>query len=211
MDSVLTTGRLVAVSVAAALIPVPAGHNGMSGIGKRPVAGRVALRDDAVAGDRVHDTRHHGGRDQAVYAYAREDAAWWAAELGRELEPGSFGENLSTEGIDLTGAVIGERWAIGSALLEVSVPRIPCQTFAEFLGERRWVKRFTERGWPGAYLRILTEGDVGAGDVISVVHRPAHGVTIGEVFRMLSGEHELAAHVAGGRGRAGVERAAQPG
>jgi MOSC domain-containing protein YiiM len=188
--------RIASVNVAAVLVSSAAADSGRTGIDKRAVDGRVALRDDHVAGDHIADTPHHGGYDQAVYAYAREDAAWWAAELGRDLLPGSFGENLSTEGVDVTGAVIGERWAVGSALLEVSSPRIPCRTFAGFWDVHDLVKRFTVRAWPGAYLRIVAEGDVAAGDPIEIVHRPAHGVTIGEVFRCFTGERELAPRLA---------------
>jgi MOSC domain-containing protein YiiM len=156
------------------------------------VDGRVEVRDHHVVGDRIGNLRDHGGPDQAVYAYAREDAAWWSAELGRDLPPGSFGENLTTEDVDVTGAVIGERWAVGSAVFEVSCPRIPCTVFAGFWDVRDLVKRFTVRGTPGAYLRIVTAGDVGAGDTIEVVHRPAHGLTIGETFRGLTGDRSLA-------------------
>ncbi len=188
--------RIVSVNIAATLMPVDYADTGQTGIGKRPVDGRVALRDDHVVGDHIGDRRHHGGYDQAVYAYAREDAAWWAAELGRELPPGSFGENLSTEGIDLTAAVVGERWTVGTALLEVSFPRIPCRTFAGFWDVRDLIKRFTARVLPGTYLRIVTEGDVGAGDQIALVHRPDHGVTIGELFRGFTGERSLAPRLA---------------
>ncbi|MEP6598492.1 MAG: MOSC domain-containing protein [Actinomycetota bacterium] len=165
---------------------------GRTGIDKRPVGARVRLADDQVEGDTVADVRHHGGYDQAVYAYAREDALWWARELARDVPPGSFGENLSTCELEVTGAVIGERWSIGSAVLEVSCPRIPCRTLAGFWNIPDMIKRFTSVGRPGAYLRILTEGDVGAGDVVDVVHRPAHGVTIGETFRALTGDRTLA-------------------
>jgi MOSC domain-containing protein YiiM len=186
------SGRIAAVSIARELVRVSASHDGLSGIGKQPVDGRVALRGDAVAGDKVHDVRHHGGYDQAVYVYAREDSAWWAAELGREIPPGLFGENLSTEGVEVTGAVIGERWAAGSAVLEVSCPRIPCATFAEVMDVPKWIKRFTAEARPGAYLRIVQEGEVGAGDAVTVLRRPEHGVTIGEVFRALTGDRSLA-------------------
>jgi MOSC domain-containing protein YiiM len=167
------------------------GDKEKTGIDKRPASGRVAVRDDQVMGDHIVDVRHHGGPDQAVYAYAREDAAWWADELGRDLPPGSFGENFSTEGVDVTRALIGERWAIGSAVFEVSCPRIPCRVFAGFWDVPDLIKRFTARARPGAYLRILTEGEVGAGDAIQVVHRPDHGLTIGETFRAITGERSL--------------------
>jgi MOSC domain-containing protein YiiM len=158
-----------------------------------------------LAGDQVVDVRHHGGRDQALYAYSVEDRDWWAAELGRDLAPGSFGQNLDTEGVEVTGAVIGERWQIGTdgVVLEVSSPRIPCKTFQGFIDEPHWIKRFTEHGAPGAYLRVVSEGTVGAGDPLTVLDRPDHGVTIGDVFRvrdtgadrlrrMLDQQHDLA-------------------
>jgi MOSC domain-containing protein YiiM len=188
--SALVSGRVVAVNVVHALRPDPRGDLDETAIDKRPAAARIAVRAPAdgevgLAGDQVVDVRHHGGRDQAVYAYAVEDRAWWAAELGRELGPGSFGQNLDTEGVDVTGAVIGERWQVGDdgLVLEVTSPRIPCTTFQGFMDEPHWVKRFTEHGACGAYLRVVSPGTVGAGDAVTVADRPAHGVTIGDVFR----------------------------
>ncbi|WP_346539776.1 MOSC domain-containing protein [Micromonospora sp. DPT] len=165
--------------------------SGRTGIDKRPVDGPVLLRADGVAGDFIGERAHHGGPDQAVYAYAGEDAEWWSAELGRTVPPGGFGENLTTSAVDVTGAVIGELWAIGSAVLQVTKPRTPCTTFAGFWGVPDLIKRFTVRAAPGAYLRVLREGEVGAGDPVEVVDRPAHGVTIGEVFRAMNLEPEL--------------------
>jgi MOSC domain-containing protein YiiM len=151
-------------------------------IDKRPVRGRVAVGPLGLAGDRQVDKRHHGGPDKAVYAYAEEDVAHWAVELGRDLPPGSFGENLRTSGVDVTNAVVGERWRVGGddgVVVEVTQPRIPCATFQAWLGEPRWVKRFTAHGAPGAYLRVVQEGTVAADDAVELVHRPAHGVSIG--------------------------------
>jgi MOSC domain-containing protein YiiM len=183
------TARLVSVNVVHARIPDVRGDLDETAIDKRGIAGRVRVRPAAAGavgleGDQVVDVRHHGGPDQAVYAYAVEDLRWWSDELGRELAPGVFGENLTTEGLDVTGAVIGERWRVGGSglVVEVTVPRIPCATFQGRMGEPHWVKRFTEHGAPGAYLRVLHEGDAGAGDGLDVVHRPDHGVTIGDVF-----------------------------
>jgi len=184
--------ELVSVNLAQVMKTRWEDNVGFTGIDKRPASGRVRVFDHHVEGDSILDVAHHGGPDKAAYAYAREDAAWWASELGRDVPPGSFGENLSTSGLDVTGAVIGERWAIGSAVFEVSCPRIPCRTFAGFWDVPRLIKWFTEVGRPGAYLRIYAEGDVGAGDAVEVVHRPAHGVTIGESFRALTGDHSLA-------------------
>ncbi|TWJ27734.1 MOSC domain-containing protein YiiM [Micromonospora sagamiensis] len=165
--------------------------SGRSGIDKRPAAGRVPVRADGVAGDFIAERAVHGGPDQAVYAYGVEDADWWAAELDRAVPPGRFGENLSTLGVDVTGAVIGEQWAVGSALLQVTKPRTPCRTFAGFWGVPDLIKRFGARAAPGAYLRVLREGEVGADDPVEVRERPAHGVTVGEVFRALHREPEL--------------------
>jgi MOSC domain-containing protein YiiM len=183
--------RVTAVNIVHALRPDLRGDLDETAIDKRPADGRVVVRapgDGGVglAGDQVVDVRHHGGRDQAVYAYAVEDRDWWAAELGRELGPGSFGQNLDVEGVDVTGAVIGERWQVGTdgLMLEVSSPRVPCTTFQGFMDEPHWVKRFTDHGAPGAYLRVVADGTVGAGDEVTVLDRPAHGVTIGDVFRL---------------------------
>jgi MOSC domain-containing protein YiiM len=144
-----------------------------------------------LAGDELCDTRYHGGEAQAVYAYAREDLDEWAARLGRVLDNGVFGENLTTSGLDVTGAILGERWRIGSALLAVTAPRIPCRTFAGWLGERGWVRTFTQRAAPGAYLRVVEEGRVEAGDTVTVLDRPGHAVSVGAAFRALTTEHEL--------------------
>jgi MOSC domain-containing protein YiiM len=183
------TGRLLSVNVVQELIPDRLGVLDRTAIDKRPVDGRVAVSVPGhagvgLAGDQIYDREYHGGPDQAIYAYAAEDRAWWAAELGREIAAGAFGENLTTEGVDVTGAVIGERWQIGAdgLVLEVTAPRIPCRTFQGWMDEPHWVKRFTAHGAPGAYLRILTPGTVGAGDAVDVVDRPEHGMTIGDVF-----------------------------
>jgi MOSC domain-containing protein YiiM len=191
--------HLISVNIG---LPAPTEHSGfsMTGIDKRPVGGPVAItvpgprgsEPTGVAGDRICDTRHHGGPDQAVYAYAREDLDAWAVDLGRELPGGVFGENLTTSGLDVTGARIGERWAIGDeTVLEVSAPRIPCRTFAGWLGERGWIKTFTLRAVPGAYLRVVQPGHVRAGDEVRLVYSPPHDVTIGLVFRALTAEPEL--------------------
>ncbi|GAA4699775.1 MOSC domain-containing protein [Streptomyces youssoufiensis] len=171
-----------------------------TGIDKRPVTGPVAVSApgpkgvgaSGLAGDAVCDTRHHGGDDQAVYAYAREDLDGWEGELGRALPSGVFGENLTTSGLDVNGALIGERWRVGrSLLLEVTSPRTPCRTFAGFLGEHRWVKRFTRAGLPGAYLRVIEPGEISAGDPIEIAYRPEHEVSVAFLFRAHAGEPDL--------------------
>jgi len=169
---------------------------GVTGIDKRPSAAPVEIHDpgagtgcSGLTGDTIGDPRSHGGTDQAVYAYAREDLDVWQAELGRPLDGGVFGENLTTMGIDVSGAPVGERWRIGDAcVLEVTSPRIPCRTFAGWLEEQRWERRFTERGAPGAYLRVIVAGSVRGGDPIVVIHRPSHDITIASMFRTLTTE-----------------------
>ena len=172
----------------------------LTGIDKRPVDGPVMVTPArakglgmvGLAGDRVYDVRNHGGPDQAVYAYAREDLDFWEAELDQPLGNGVFGENLTTEGADVNGALIGERWRIGpDVILEVSCPRIPCDTFQGWLAQAGWIKRFTQAARPGAYLRVIESGEICAGDVIEIVHRPEHDVSIAVVFRAVTLEPEL--------------------
>jgi MOSC domain-containing protein YiiM len=171
-----------------------------TGIDKRPVVGPVAVTAPGpkgtgqvgLAGDRVYDVKHHGGDDQAVYAYAREDLDRWEAELGRLLANGSFGENLTTAGLDVNEALIGERWRIGPDLvLEVSCPRIPCATFQGWLERDGWISRFTQAALPGAYLRVIEPGDIRAADPIEIVQRPGHDVTVALTFRALTRQPEL--------------------
>ena len=172
----------------------------LTGIDKRPVDGPVMVTGPrakgmgmvGLAGDRVYDVRNHGGPDQAVYAYAREDLDFWEAELGRPLPNGVFGENLTTEGIDVNEALIGEHWRIGPDLiLEPSGPRIPCGTFQGWLARAGWIKRFTLAARPGSYLRVIEPGEIRAGDRIEVVHRPGHDVTVALAFRALTVEPDL--------------------
>jgi MOSC domain-containing protein YiiM len=176
----------------------PTRHNdsGVTGIDKRPSPEPVLISDpgprtgrSGLPGDLIGDPRSHGGTDQAVYAFAREDLDFWQAQLGRPLSGGVFGENLTTLGLDVNGALVGERWRIGrDCVLEVTSPRIPCSTFATWLEDQLWVRRFTERGAPGAYLRVIVPGIVAGGDDITVVHRPAHDVSIAMMFRAMTTE-----------------------
>src|SRR4051794_34957687 len=172
-----------------------AGRARRSAIVKAPLAGRAAARGVNVAGDDQADRRVHGGPDQAVYAYARESYEWWEGELGRTLDPGTFGENLTLGDVDVDHALIGERWAIGSCLLEVTMPRIPCFKLAKRMGDPRFVKRFAAARRPGAYLRIIQEGELGAGDAVSVVERPGHDVTIALVNETFLFDRTLAARL----------------
>ncbi|RBM09038.1 MOSC domain-containing protein [Streptomyces sp. PT12] len=174
--------------------------SGLTGIDKRPADGPVAVAapgpkgvgGSGLAGDAVCDLRHHGGYDQAVYVYAREDLDHWGRALGRELPGGVFGENLTTSGIDVNDTRIGERWRIGPDLvIEASSCRVPCRTFADWLGERGWVKRFTQEARPGGYFRVLQPGTIRAGDQVEVLYRPEHEVSVSFLFRALTTASEL--------------------
>jgi MOSC domain-containing protein YiiM len=180
--------------------PVP-GLRRPSGIHKHPVE-RIEVRDpgpkrgglgSGVVGDAIFSRKHHGGETQAVYAFAREELDWWGEELGRDLADGMFGENLTTCGLDVDTAEVGERWQVGTALLEVCGPRVPCATFAKHMGEPRWVRRFTEHGRTGAYLAVREPGLIEPGDPITVLDRPGHGLTVPMFFRASMGDKALAA------------------
>jgi MOSC domain-containing protein YiiM len=194
------TARIEAVCVSGPRpIRLPRAGDTQSAIDKRPLPGRVAVHPLGLDGDVQVNRKWHGGEGQALYAYAQEDADWWAAELDRDLPAGRFGENLRTSGIDLTGALLGERWRIGGVLVEVTAPRTPCAKLQAHWGVPRLIKRFTERGASGAYLRVLETGDLGAGDRIVVVDRPDHDVTIGMTFRAFTSERHLLADLAPAR------------
>jgi MOSC domain-containing protein YiiM len=179
--------------------PNPAKGLGMTGIDKQPVSHPVSVRPpgpktvglhSGVVGDMIGDVRNHGGDDQAVYAYAREDLDWWEASLGRSLPSGLFGENLTTSGVDVNGALIGEVWKIGEVVeVQATFGRIPCATFQARMAEPRWTQRFAQANRTGAYLRILTPGRIQTGDPIEVVHRPERSVSIAEAFRIYMFDH----------------------
>ncbi len=197
------TARLLSLNIGASE-PNPAKKVGVTGIGKTSV-GSATLRapgpkhgglGSGVVGDFIADVAHHGGDQQAVYAFAREELDAWQERLGRDLADGVFGENLTTTGLDVDGALIGERWAIGDdVVLEVCGPRVPCATFQARMGERGWVKRFAEVGNTGAYLSIVTGGEVRRGDPIEVLSRPDHGITVPDTFRAFMGDLEMARRV----------------
>jgi MOSC domain-containing protein YiiM len=156
---------------------------GVTAIDKRPVAGPVKVHELGLHGDIQASRKHHGGKDKALYAYGQDDADFWAQELGQDIPPGLFGENLRIAGLGATGAVIGERWRIGTdVVVEVTMPRNPCATFQRRMDQPKWVKRFTQAGRVGAYLRVLHKGRIQAGDGITVMVRPEHGITVGQMF-----------------------------
>jgi MOSC domain-containing protein YiiM len=188
--------RIVSVNLAA---PKPNDVRivgGFTGIDKMPTISRIPVRVPGPEGmgldGDVSFLAAHGGGDQALYAYAREEYDWWEAELGRELRNGYFGDNLTTCGVDVNGTLIGERWRIGAKLVvQATYARIPCATFQAHMGEAQWVKRFTAHGYPGTYLRVLEPGEVGVGDDVTVIHRPGHDFTIAKMFRAWTVEQEL--------------------
>ena len=181
--------------------PNPYKDTGSTGIGKQPTFEPVQVRapgpkttglGSGLVGDFIGDGKHHGGNDQAVYAFQREDLDDWERRLGRELPNGFFGENLTTLDLEINQARIGERWRVGEkVILQVTAPRIPCATFRGWMGEKGWAKIFTAAGRPGAYLSVITPGTIRAGDPIEVIQRPDHGVSIGLVFRATTTERSL--------------------
>ena len=172
------------------------GSEGKTGIDKRAVDGPVTFANEEVTGDVIVDRNHHGGFDQAVYAYSREDADWWQKQLGITIDNGRFGENLTTSGIDVNQALVGERWKIGSTILEVSQPRIPCRVFAGFWQRPTLIKEFMESGKPGTYLRIIQEGQINAGNVIEIVFKPDHQITIADLYAAKNGERSKVQEIA---------------
>ena len=178
------TGKLLSVNVGSPRETEWLGRREATSIWKFSVDGRVPVRGVNVAGDDQADREFHGGPDKAVHAYAREDTVWWERELGRELEHGVFGENLTVSGVDVSGAVVGERWEIGSAVLEVAQPRIPCWKLGARMEDASFPVHFAAARRPGAYLRIVEEGEIGADDDVRVAARPEHGVTVGDVARI---------------------------
>lgn len=188
----ISVGRVVSVNVGQPRVVEWEGRKERTAIWKEPVEGRVQVRGVNIEGDNQANRRVHGGPDKAVYSYAREDQEWWEGELGRTLEPGTFGENLTLSGVDVTGALIGERWEIGSTLFEVAQPRIPCWKLGARMGDAEFPPVFAAAGRPGAYLRIIREGEVGAGDEVRVVYRPSHTLTVGDVARVINGDHASA-------------------
>jgi MOSC domain-containing protein YiiM len=180
----IASGRLLSVNVGTAREFRYGGRTAKSAIWKTPAVGRVAARGVNLAGDEQADRQAHGGPDKAVYAYAVEDARWWERQIGRPFVCGEFGENLTTEGIDVNGALIGERWKIGTAILEVSEPRVPCWRLGVRMNDNHFPRRFTEAMRPGSYLRIVAEGEVAAGDEIRIIERPETDLTVRDVFRI---------------------------
>jgi MOSC domain-containing protein YiiM len=190
MSETNSSAKLLSLNVVHAVIPDVGGSVGVTSIDKRPVSDSRQVTTAGVAGDQRSDIPSHGMPEQAVYAYAREDYEWWEAELDKAIPAGNFGENLTTVGIDVTNAVIGQTWRIGTTLLQVTGPRIPCGTFARFMEEDKWVKRFMDEGMPGTYFQILEAGEITAGDEIKIESTPEHGVTVSDVYQLVAGDRD---------------------
>jgi len=179
------SGRVASVNVGQKRTLTAGGQTFESAIYKDAIDGPVLVRGVNLAGDDQADRTVHGGADRAVYAYASDDYAWWSAQLDRPLAPGTFGENLTVDGMAVSEAVVGERWAVGGDVeLEVSSPRVPCYKLAARMDDPRFIKRFAQALRPGSYLRITREGTVRKGDSIRITYRPAHGIRVVDVARI---------------------------
>jgi MOSC domain-containing protein YiiM len=189
------SGRVLSVNVGVPREFDYGGRKARSAIWKEPVGGRTAARGVNLAGDDQADRGAHGGPDKAVYAYAIEDTRWWEKEIGRPFAYAEFGENLTTEGIDVNAALIGERWKVGTTVLEVSEPRIPCWRLGVRMNDDQFVRRFTQAMRPGSYLRIAVEGNLGPGDEVRVIERPDSDLTVRDVFRIYTRDRNEAARL----------------
>ncbi len=188
--------RVISINVGRPVAAAWVGRPFRTSIHKHPVSGPVKVETRGLDGDQVSDTEFHGGRHLAVYAFAREDLDTWAERLGKEIPDGHFGENLTTSGIDVNEALIGERWSVGTAVFELADVRIPCHTFDEWMRRTgyqvdKWIKRFMAEGRPGPYLRVVQPGDISAGDELTVISRPEHHITVATMFRALTTERAL--------------------
>ena len=185
-----TGGKVLSVNVGTVREFEYSGRPAKSAIWKSTAVGRVPVRGVNLVGDDQADREAHGGPDKVLYAYAVEDARWWEQEVGRSLAYGEFGENITTDGIEVNDALIGERWRIGTIVVEVSEPRIPCWRLGVRMNDKMFLRRFTDALRPGAYFRIVVEGNVGAGDEIRVVERPDHDLTIRDMFRIYTRDRD---------------------
>jgi MOSC domain-containing protein YiiM len=187
----VATARVISVNTGRGQDAAWAGRLSRTAIDKRPAAGPVRVGRLGIGDDEQVDTDHHGGYEQAVYVYAREDLDWWVERLGRDLRNGIFGENITTAGLDVSGALIGDTWRLGTAVVQITAVRIPCVVFQNWMDEPHWVRRFADAGRPGAYLRVLTEGEVRPGDPVEALARPAVRVTLSEAMRAYYGDVDL--------------------
>jgi len=189
---VISMSRVISVNVGEQRTVEFRGHLVSTGIYKLPVTGPVRIEGVNLAGDDQADRRAHGGVNKAVYAYASEDYEWWSAQLGRTFAPGTFGDNLTTQGVDVGGAVVGQHWRIGNAVLEVSEPRVPCYKLGIRMEDPRFPAVFSAADRPGSYLRIVEEGSLTVGDHIEIGSPPGHGLTVADIARIYDRDHDEA-------------------
>ncbi len=174
--------RIESVNVARAETIEHGGKSMTTGICKRPVDEAVTVTEEGIPGDAILATKHHGGPDQAIYAYSADDYDWWAETTGREYPPGIFGENLTIR--DLPSDLrIGDRLLIGEVVLEATAPRIPCDTLSTRMRDKGFGLAFRRAERPGIYFRVLNEGDIRAGDSVTLVESDSCDVTILDLFR----------------------------
>jgi MOSC domain-containing protein YiiM len=183
------TATLESLNVSPVRTAVFNGKSVRTAIGKQPVATRIGVHALGCDGDAQADPRYHGGPDRAVYAYAAEDYDWWSEQLGRPLAPGLFGENLTLRGIDVSGALIGERWRIGTTVFAVTSPRMPCSKLALVMGDPLFVKTYGKAMRPGAYLRVVEEGAIATTDHAEVIFRPGHALTLAAMMHIYLYDH----------------------
>ena len=191
----MMNGTILSVNMSAVRSQEYQGQTVRTGIFKMPVAGRIPVRGVNLRGDDQADRDNHGGEYRASYAYAREDYGWWEKRLGRALPAGKFGENLTTAGLDVSGALIGERWRAGTTEFQVTSPRVPCYKLAMTMNDAGFVREFARVERPGAYLEIVTEGDVAAGEAVQVDSKPAHDLTLEKMFRIYMFERKRLAEL----------------
>ncbi len=182
-------GKVISVNVGLPTEFEYKGRQAKSAIWKNPVSGKVYAHGVNLEGDRQADLKAHGGYDKAVYAYASEDLNWWENEIGRKIGPGELGENLTLQGVQVNDALIGERWKIGGVILEVSEPRIPCWRLGVRMEDKTFPKKFTKALRPGAYLRIKNEGELENGNMVEIIDKPEHTLTVRDVFEIYTQTH----------------------
>lgn len=175
--------QIISINTGTARVLEGRSFNGETGIFKDPVTGPVRIGALGLDGDAVLNQKHHGGPDQAVYLYRQEDYDWWSAELGRKIEPGTFGENLTLEGLPAADLDIGSRLEFSEVILEATAPRIPCNTLAERMGDPGFARQFVRAERSGIYCRVLTTGTVHASESFALTAPQDASISTLDMFR----------------------------
>ena len=175
--------QLISINIGQKRAIENARKSGFTGIYKLPVITPVQVTENGLAEDVICDTKNHGGPDQAVYIYSQTDYQWWSKELGQQLSPGTFGENLTISELESASCSVGDRLHVGEVILEVTAPRIPCSKLAARMGDPGFVKRYRAAERPGLYCRVIRAGWVKISDEASLERYPLETVTILEMFR----------------------------